>query len=204
MRMSRALAMHDFIAHMYLERVYLTPSCGLQALASSLSSLRGFQGLSDKDLDRLHSLLKLPKKQIHLAFECIKQKEAAQQEEDGCVEITDGKDVQTQYRLMVGAGLTELWQKFSVNTSSAVSTVGLLASFLTTHVLVQVKRRLAKECKSSYVINGELQKDQFQAALNEGFKDLDMEYRAMAKRLRMADDDEPQVSTKRLKDEQTN
>lgn len=176
----------------------------MQALASSLSSLRGFQGLSDKDLDRLHSLLKLPKKQIHLAFECIKQKEAAQQEEDGCVEITDGKDVQTQYRLMVGAGLTELWQKFSVNTSSAVSTVGLLASFLTTHVLVQVKRRLAKECKSSYVINGELQKDQFQAALNEGFKDLDMEYRAMAKRLRMADDDEPKVSTKRLKDEPTN
>lgn len=172
-------------------------------MASSLSSLRGFQGLSDKDLDRLHSLLKLPKKQIHLAFECIKQKEAAQQEEDGCVEITDGKDVQTQYRLMVGAGLTQLQQKFS-GIPHLGCLVGWLVSFLETHVLVQVKRRLAKECKSSYVINGELQKDQFQAALNEGFQDLDMEYRAMAKRLRMADDDESQVSAKRLKDEQTN
>lgn len=73
---------------------YLPPLRG-QNLASSLRSLQGFQGLSESDLNTLHRRLKLARKQVQLAFECLKYQEA---EREG----QQQEDVATQFRLMVG------------------------------------------------------------------------------------------------------
>lgn len=46
-----------------------------------------------------------------------------------------------------------------------------------------MKRRLAKECRSSFVVEGQLQKEQFQRHLDEAFAELKTEYTGIAKRM---------------------